>query len=146
MKAEEIVEEIKGLRETVNLAATRIVALSQQLYAHARRNASSDTASTAYVSFAGAWGRFAGAIQQGLRRTVIADRTLDRALGLQRDEQEAFERREASRRAQAEEKRRVKEVAPNPLRNDNPLRTLEGNSLDDLISLYGAGIVRDAPR
>lgn len=149
MNSPDIIREIKALRETMNLAAQRLVVLSQSLHTHARRNASTDSATTAYLSFAAAWGRFGGAIQQGLRRTQVADRVLDQALGAQQEEQRAFEAREARRQQQADreaEKRRVKPDRPNPIRNANPLRTLEGDSLEDLMNLYGVEVLRDAAR
>lgn len=142
----EIVAEINNLQETLNLAAQRMIHLSQNLHTHARRSATTDSAASAYVAYASAWGRFAGAIQQGVRRTLLANKLLDRALGSQKEDREASDRL-AARQKQIEERKRSKpEARSSPLRNASPLRTLEGDSIDDLMQLYGSEIVRGARR
>ena len=139
MQVPEIIEEIKFIRETIEMAAQRIVQLSQTMQEQVRRSEDNTQVSHVSISFASTWGRFAGAIQQGLRRTMATDRLLERALLAQKEEKQATEKREASRKKKAS-------TSNSSIRNPNPLRTLEGDSIDDLVSLYGKEIVANAHR
>lgn len=80
MKKEEVRHEIESLCETMNLAAQRIQELSRFLYEHSRRSGAWDSTTSAYISYSNAWGRFAAAIQQGIRRTSVVTRTLDQVI------------------------------------------------------------------
>ena len=75
---EEVIDEIRQLREGIDLSARRIHELSKALYHRARR-APSDQSSSSYVMYSNVWTRFAGMVEQGLRRSVSMDRLLSRA-------------------------------------------------------------------
>jgi len=135
MDPDEIVQEITSLRETMNLAAQRIIDLSRALYARARR--SSDSTTSAYLSYANGWTRLAGALQQGLRRTSTTDRILFRAQQIQQEASAPQPQAPAARKVQPTAER------PNPLHNANPLRS-DDRSTEDLVKLYGKEIVRGA--
>lgn len=72
MNQEEIVKEIGEIRSSMEAHVARLAALSQVLYSQSRRDASDGR--PVYVAYSNAWGRFAGAVHQGLRRVGSADR------------------------------------------------------------------------
>ena len=67
------IEEIRVLQERLDQDARRIYELSRSLYQFARRTPSGQMTSV-YVLYANAWTRFAGMVEQGLRRTSTATR------------------------------------------------------------------------
>lgn len=142
MTPDEIVEEVTGLRETIHLAAQRVIELTHTLGQSARRHVAAEHTS-AYVVYANAWGRLAGAVQHGLRRVQSMDRIVERAQKAQRDEY--FQRAPPPPRPP----RQGKGEAADPLSSRQKVFTgspLGGQSMNDLMDLYGQEIVRDAVR
>jgi hypothetical protein len=135
MTPEDIVEEISSLRETMNLAAQRVIELSRVLYAQVRRGGANST-TPAYLAYANGWTRLAAAVQQGLRRTSTTDRVLSSA---QRQHAE-LEPRPSMPQAQPKADRPVR---VDPLHNPNPLKG-DDKPLEDFMKLYGKEIVRGA--
>ena len=133
MSSDEIVAEISSLRETMNLAAQRVIELSRTLYIQARRG-TANSATSAYLAYANGWTRLAAAVQQGLRRTSTTDRVLSSA-----QKQAELD----ARPPPPPRERKVEKERENPLRNPNPLAP-EDRSLDDLMKLYGKEILRGA--
>jgi hypothetical protein len=146
MTADEIVEEITAVRQTINMAAQRVVELSRTLHQTARRHVASEHTSV-YINFANAWGRFAGAVQQGIRRAQSMDRMVQRAQEAQRDEYD-FPRAPPPPARQSRQSGENTAPATAPHRSNpfagNPLDG--GQSMNDLMELYGQEIVRDAVR
>ncbi len=138
MKPEEIATEMDSLRETLNLASQRMVELSRVLYTHIRRVGSADPTTPAYIAYANAWGRLAGAVQQGIRRTLTTNRFLDRAIADQKTDRDRTQSKAANSKKKSEES-----STTDPPRSRSPF---EENPLNDLMELYGSEIVRDARR
>ena len=77
MTPEEIVLEIRGLQQDVQSKSVRIQGLSQALYRRVRK-APVDDDTSVYITYANAWTRFAGMVQQGVTRTTHTARVLKR--------------------------------------------------------------------
>ena len=73
------IDEVHTLQERIVQDARRIHELSRSIHQYARRTPPGQLTS-AYVSYANVWTRFAGMVEQGLRRTSIASRTVISAL------------------------------------------------------------------
>lgn len=146
MTPDEQVEEIESIQQTMHLAAQRIIELSRNLHVGVRRHIAAEH-TPAYITFANAWGRFAGAIQQGIRRSQNVNKIVKRAQQEQRDF-ELVPPPPPPRRQQQTQGRNPQAATP-PQRSQsafvgNPLDS--GKSLNDLMELYGQEIVRDAVR
>ena len=74
---EEVVSEIVSLQDEIRIRGRRIYELSHSLYRHVRRNPTDDNSSI-YINYANNMTRFAGAIEQVLRRTIRTARVLER--------------------------------------------------------------------
>ncbi len=111
---EELLTEIRTLREEINQGVTRLYGLARLLQGRARR--AGGEMGPRYSLYATAWMRFAGAVSQGLRRAASSDRMLRQP------------------EPQPERLRIVKPPPPEP--------TVEAVSLDDLIEFYGAETVK----
>jgi hypothetical protein len=70
---EVIVAEIRELKGEIDVRARRIHELSKTLYQKTRR-ASADSDTRAWIVYTNAWTRFAGMIEQGIRRAGHLDR------------------------------------------------------------------------
>ncbi len=125
MAPEEITAEINGLRDEIDLSSRRIYELSRVLRDRMRR--ADPTSVGIYVTYANAWTRFAGMVQQGLQRTRVSDRVL-RLLPEEQTPRRQDPTPEPQAQPQADQAR--------PVPADDPLR--------DFIELYGEEVVRDA--
>jgi hypothetical protein len=133
MTPEEIIQEIRDIRGSMDTLCTRVFELSRTLYSKARREATKDTMGS-LVLYANTWTRLSGAVSQGLQRTASADRVLKYA----RDDQERQEREaaERERREQEREDRAAKRQA-----SASPVVPPSDSGLEDLIELYGKEVV-----
>lgn len=75
MSQQDIVAEIRRLRESIDTDARRLFELSQTLYRMTRRQPVDDSTSP-YINFANSWSRFANMVGLGLRRSASSDRAL----------------------------------------------------------------------
>jgi hypothetical protein len=75
MAQQDIVAEIRMLREAIDTDARRIFELSQALYRMTRQQPADDS-TVPYRNYANAWSRFASMVGLGLRRTNTSDRVL----------------------------------------------------------------------
>jgi hypothetical protein len=75
MSPQQIVEEMKDLRRTLERSTLRLYELAKALYQHARRSPADDSTAI-YITYANAWSRFSGAMTHGLARTASSDRIL----------------------------------------------------------------------
>ena len=73
----EIVEEIGDLHKDVSSKLARIHALSNGLYQQVRRSPVDDNTAI-YMRYASTWMRFAGAADQGIKRSAHASKALSR--------------------------------------------------------------------
>lgn len=130
MAPEDIVQEINSARDTIEGASRRIYELSRTLHARMRRTSSSTDVGV-YVTYANVWTRFAGMVQQGLRRTQQADRVLR----LLQDEDPSV--------SPADEA-----PAPPPPEETDEAHSMptESSPYEDLIAVYGEELVSDADR
>lgn len=133
MEPDEIIQEIKNLRGDMERSATRLYELSRVLYTKARRDPDVDR-TPSRILFANAWGRFSGAVGQGLRRASSADRVLEVP------ERERQDREERDRR---EEARKVRQEAREHKRNINP-SLIPSDGVEDLVELFGQEVVNHA--
>ena len=120
MTPEEIVVEIHEHRDVIRRKAIRIYELSRALYARTRR-LPTDESTSPRILFANSWTRLAGAIEQGLKRTVSIDRVVRNHL----------------KPAQEVEQTPVQKPKPKP---EAPKVVYD----DDLDSLYGTEVVNHA--
>jgi hypothetical protein len=134
MEPEQIAAEIGQLREGIDHSSRRIYELSRTLYDRVRRRRHASGANAGnndvYVTYAMAWTRFAGMVQQGLTRT----RQSDRLLGMITEETPP----EATPREQAA-------AHPQPVAVQAHTMPTEGPE-DDFITLDLVESVRDADR
>jgi hypothetical protein len=77
MTPEEIILEIKSLRDEIEIKSVRIHTLAQTLYQRVRRAPADDTTAI-YMTYANAWTRFAGMVSQGSARTASISKVLRR--------------------------------------------------------------------
>jgi hypothetical protein len=77
MSPDAIIAEIGELRGELDVRLTRIHALAQGLY-HQVRRAPADDNTSVYITYANAWMRFAGMVNQGVLRTASASKVLRR--------------------------------------------------------------------
>ena len=75
MSDTEVIDEIRVMRENIDISARRIHELSKALYHRVRRLPVGDQTSS-LVMYSNVWTRFAGVVEQGLRRSVSMDRVL----------------------------------------------------------------------
>lgn len=75
MTEQDIVQEIRDLRESLDSDAQRLNELAQYLHRMVRRRRADENTSP-YVTYANAWMRFANVVGLGLRRTAVSDRLL----------------------------------------------------------------------
>ena len=132
MTPEEIIQEIRNIRGSMDAFCSRVFELSRALYTKARREASDDSRGS-LVLYANTWTRFSGAVSTGLQRTASADRVLKNAReDRERREQMAAERerREADRMARLEKREKQAQSVRPP-----------SDGLEDLIELYGKEVV-----
>jgi hypothetical protein len=116
----ELVSQIQKSRKVAEESVQKLYELSTQLQSRARR--SPFDGASAYVIFANAHLRMAGALGQGFRRTASMDRVLDVA----KAEQEEARRQEAA----DEERRKIRE-------SQRRVQKLTLTSDDDFDSVYG---------
>lgn len=88
-KCDAIVEQIKATRADLEGGMAKLGQLTQQLRQHVRRNQNEST--SRYLTYANAHQRLAGALGTGLRRTA----SMDRLLGVAKEEQREAREREA---------------------------------------------------
>jgi hypothetical protein len=122
----ELVEQIQAARRVTEESVAKLSELTQQLYSKARR--SLFDGSSAYVLFANAHLRMAGALSQGMRRTASMDRVLNIA---------EAEREESRRRDIQEEERRLVREA------QRKVRKLQLPTGDDFDEVYGDVVGED---
>lgn len=147
MSPEEIVQEIAKIRDDIEASTQRIHELSKVLYAHSRRNSSRGEATYAYITYSNAWMRFSGAISQGLTRTKVNDRALERAH--KSDHEQAVKRAAADKaKKEAKEKKAEEEAKAAEVAKKKAEEEAKATSpvFGDLIELYGEEMVRDASR
>jgi hypothetical protein len=150
MKPEDIISEIRQQRDTVERGCRRIYELSQVLYAKTRRDrvlqereAGTDENARErlaqeyrlYIAYSNAWSRFAGMVDQGLKRTSSLDRIMVRTAGekLQEAERIADLTRKEQARLDREARRQTQQSVPWP-----------SPTVEDLVSLYGEEVMTDA--
>ena len=138
MTPDEIVDEIHSLRGTLQLATQRMIDLAQTLSHNIRRQPANEHTSS-YINFANAWSRMAGACQQGMRRNETMNRLVKRAQMAQRDDY-GFPPPPARPQPQPPPSK----SRQGAFQGTNPLDG--GQSMNDLLELYGQEIVRDAVR
>lgn len=148
MTQDEIVQEISKIRDDIEASAQRIAELSRTLYSHTRRTSSRGDTTYAYITYANSWIRFSGAITQGLNRTKVNDRALERA---QKSDEEQAAKRAAAERAQreaAEQKAQeaAAKAAEQVRREEEARLRAMPPMFGDLIEIYGEEMVRDASR
>lgn len=112
------IDEIDSIRGRMEQDARRIYELSRAIHQYARRTPSDVT--SAYVMYANTWTRFAGMVDQGLRRTTTPCRVVTAALEKNAREEEA------------------KEKKP-PIQRPAPRGLLPPN--DDMVELFGEDLV-----
>lgn len=133
MEPDEIIQEIKDLRGEMERVASRLYELSRVLYTKARRDPDVEK-TPSRILYANAWGRLAGAVGQGLRRTSSADRILERP-ERERHEREDRERREHAVQARREAREHKRAINPSLIPSDG---------VDDLVELFGQEVVNHA--
>jgi len=135
MEPEEIVDEIGEIRASMTQSAQRLYELARGLYVIQRRS-SPNTMTASYINYSNSWMRFSGAVTQGLKRTVTADRLLSREKTTQDEEKREADRRTARKEERARREQQIQAKAD---------ARREG-VFGDLIELYGEEMVRDASR
>jgi hypothetical protein len=115
------IEEIRSIQERMDQDARRIYELSRSIYQFARRTPSGQL-SSAYVLYANAWTRFAGMVDQGLKRTTTASRVITAAL--EQNAQEA-----------------VVEAKKPPIKSDRQIFRSPLPPNDDLVELFGEELI-----
>ncbi len=127
MSVDEIIKEIRSLRQGVEQTVQRIAELSLTLYSRARRRQLAVSGEpepedpSPYIVYSNGWARMASSLRQGMQRM---DRT-DRMFG------------QRTTKAEAET---PKPVAPPVVA---PPRVTD-DSMEELVALYGGEIVNDA--
>lgn len=124
-EVEALIGRIKEARQEVETSLTKLVALSEEMRARARRTPAEGSSSL--VVFANAHLRFAGAARQGVTRTASMDRVLERA----KSEKEELQRREAYERQRAEARKAQKQVERLVLPTDDAFEELYGEVVDN---------------
>ncbi len=142
MNPDEIVIEIRRLHAGIEQSALRLGELSRLLLVRSRpvaaRTASETTKriASANVVYANAWARLGGLVAQAVRRTKVADRTLDNE---QRDVADAIrDAQHMARQAEANEARAA--ITARQAHRS----TVATPVIGDLMELYGKEIVDDA--
>jgi len=120
MEPRAAIDEINAIRDRMEQDARRIYELSRSIHQYARR-APSDV-SSAYLMYANTWTRFAGMVDQGLRRTTTPCRVVTSTL----------------EKVAREEEARSKENKP-PIQRQAPRGLLPPN--DDMVELFGEDLV-----
>ena len=82
----QLLEEMRGVKSEIDQKAQRLYALSLRLSQGARRIP--DDIAPTYILYANAWQRFAGMVNQGMKRNVAVDRVLKCALDRKSEEKE----------------------------------------------------------
>jgi hypothetical protein len=133
MSPDEIVSEIRELRDEIFRLSTRLHELSRVLYAKARRSTDADT-TPSLTLYANAWSRFSGAVGQGLQRIASADHVLKTAQQRTQERKERQAREEAAQ--DRKEQRAHRETMATPL--------IPSPGVEDLVALYGQDVVTNA--
>jgi hypothetical protein len=150
MKPDDIVSEIRQQRDAVERGSRRIYELSQVLYAKSRRDRSLQERTAGvtdrerdqalrdthnYIAYSNAWSRFAGMVDQGLKRIVSFDRLIARTADdkIHESERIAELTRKEQSRMDREARRQSRGVSP-----------WASPTVEDLVSLYGEEVVTDA--
>jgi hypothetical protein len=115
MSAEEIVQEIHLLRDSVGKTAHRIVELSQTLYSKVRRTPADDYTAR-FVLFANTWLRLGAMVEGGIRRTSSTTRIIE---GVHREKREA----------EVHESAKKPKLVPTPPVTLTPLAELYGEEM-----------------
>lgn len=133
MTPEEIIQEIRNIRGSMDALCSRAFDLSRVLYTKARREATREQMAPLVV-FANTWTRFSGAVSSGLQRTSTADRVLKNAA----DDKERRERDDAERKRREDERAaRAEKKAQQAAASIVP----PSDGLEDFIELYGTEVV-----
>lgn len=125
MVPDEILGEIAQLKVGLDVSTRRIMELSRTLHDRMRRSDPTASDRNVYLTYANAWSRFAGMVQQGLQRTQHADRLL--RLLPEREEVQTPDRGH-----------------PEPVNVDQAHTMPVTSPLEDFITLYGEELTRDA--
>lgn len=124
MSPEEIATEIASHRNQIEASATRMFELAQSLRDRMRRPGTSEDSRNVYVTCSNVWMRFSGMVRQGVQRTRQADRLL---------------------RMIPEETYETQPQPATPNAVDTHAQNVPARSpLEDLITVYGEELVRDA--
>ena len=128
MTADELVKEITEISDSLKSSIDRTAELSKALYSRVRREAS-DPNTSAYINYANAWLRLAGAINQGLTRTalpgVILKRTKEETI------REHEEKAKKAEKAAQKEKKATKFTQQYSTSGMGALYELYGEVVDD---------------
>ncbi len=130
MTADEIVREIRTLRQEIEQRTTRISELALSLYSRARRRRlallgeKEPDDPSPYIVFSNAWARMSASLRQGIQRMSRTDRLI-----VQRPE-EPFE----------------DEACPPTIPEASPMTPPRDtdDAIEELVTLYGGEIVHDA--
>lgn len=158
MTSEDLVAEIRRHHVIIEQSALRLGELSRMLLMRARNGVSSRVASeqgrklaASHVTYANAWTRLSGLVVQAVRRTHIADRTLDHERGDLLEEQRRADETAKREAQKAEKEAREEAKGVNNPSNRPENRRPEGRRGGDpvisaLMELLGEEIVNDAAR
>lgn len=133
MSADEIIREIRSLRQEIEQRTTRISELALSMYTRARRHnlalpgEEEPEDSTPFLVFANAWARMSASLRQGIQRMSRTDRVIVQRTTEEPDEEEAAPLT-------------VPEL-PNPT---PPPPRVQDEAMEELVTLYGGEIVHDA--
>jgi len=132
MSADEIIQEIRSIRQEIEQRTTRLSELALSLYTRARHRRlalpgeDEPEDHTPYLIFANGWARMAASLRQGVQRMSRTDRVIIPRSAEPEREEEAIT---------------VPEL-PSPIPPPPPPHHDE--AMEELVTLYGGEIVHDA--